>query len=183
MSKGKFSIVGESFGGCIAGIFACQYPDNLLSIGLFCPSGIRHEHLEKIIQEFVASGVSILLPKTIGDMELARKMLTHKEIPLVPKFLQSGFLRLKLEKEETFRKCKSFIFPIKFFNANSFYKHHKAHNCPIYKNYLRGSILLKVVWIFYTATVSSYETFLKENLLHENLKITYKNINNVYFNL
>lgn len=108
MSKRKFHFVGHSMGGCIAGMYACQNPDDLLSVNFFAPYGVSHPMIEQILDTFMSRGTSILLPQTMKDMKVGLKTVSYKEIPL-PDILKRGWLHSRLEKDGFYRK-REFIF-------------------------------------------------------------------------
>ena len=105
MSDQKFHLMGQSLGGYISGMYACRYPDDLKSVGLFCPSGVIHKALSESIEKAKSTGSSpVLLPTNMEEMKISMESFTYKRAPYIPDILQRGMLHLKLEKQGFFLK-------------------------------------------------------------------------------
>lgn len=50
----RFHVAGNSMGGLIAGLYAAEYPDEVLSLGLFDPGGVRNREGSTIEREWKA---------------------------------------------------------------------------------------------------------------------------------
>lgn len=96
-------------GGCISGIYACWYPDDLLSVSLFCPFGVPNKITEEAISNYKSTGTLHLLPQNMEELQLMLDVLTHKKVPL-PDLVKHGLLHMRLEKDGFYKKCMYVIF-------------------------------------------------------------------------
>lgn len=71
MGLKKYHIVGNSMGGCIAGVYAAEYPGEVLSLGLFAPAGIKNE----VETDFIADLGKGRNPLLLGSEEDFDRML------------------------------------------------------------------------------------------------------------
>jgi pimeloyl-ACP methyl ester carboxylesterase len=51
----KFHIAGNSMGGLISGLYAASYPEDVLTLGLFDPGGVKDREESGIAREFAAN--------------------------------------------------------------------------------------------------------------------------------
>lgn len=78
----KFHVAGNSMGGLIAGIYAADYPDRVLSLGLFNTAGVADREQSGLMAE-LARGVNPLLVEKTEDFDrlLAFMFFTPPAIP------------------------------------------------------------------------------------------------------
>jgi abhydrolase domain-containing protein 6 len=78
----KFHIAGNSMGGLISGLYAASYPDDVLTLGLFDPGGVKDREESGIAREFSANR-NPLVAKTTEEYD---RMLAFMFVdpPLIP---------------------------------------------------------------------------------------------------
>lgn len=93
----KFHLAGNSMGGLIAGIYAADYPDEILSLSLIDPGGVMDREPSSIALE-VEKGNNPLVPAQPSDFDILLKFVFVKP-PFVP-----GTVKLYLGEQAAARK-------------------------------------------------------------------------------
>jgi len=93
----KFHLAGNSMGGLIAGIYAADHPDEILSLGLIDPGGVMDREPSPIALE-VAKGNNPLVPTQPSDFDVLLKFVFVKP-PFIP-----GIVKLYLGEQAAARK-------------------------------------------------------------------------------
>ncbi|XP_063797617.1 monoacylglycerol lipase ABHD6 [Pseudophryne corroboree] len=83
LNKNPFHLVGTSMGGCVAGVYAAQYPSDICSLSLICPAGLQYpteskflKHL-KDLEESGDDQKIPLIPSTAEEMEQMLKLCSY----------------------------------------------------------------------------------------------------------
>lgn len=95
-------------GGHIAGMYAVEHPENLLSVVLGCPHGILFKKQQEMIDEAIRTQEFSLLPQTKKAVAEMFATLSYKKMEL-PDIILSGILQLRLERNEFYRK-RTYVF-------------------------------------------------------------------------
>ena len=95
--------MGASMGGHIAGMYAITYPDDLRSVILMSPHGIKNKHEEVFIKKLLEKGELVLVPDTKDDFYEMQKVLFNKDIR-IPELIVLGALQMNREKFEIFKR-------------------------------------------------------------------------------
>ncbi len=83
----KFHIAGNSMGGVISGLYAANYPDDVLSLGLLNPGGIIDREPSGLSRS-LASGVNPLVIEKPADFDRMVDFLFARP-PVIPSFAKS----------------------------------------------------------------------------------------------
>lgn len=83
----KYHIVGNSMGGCIAGVYGAEYPSEVLSIGLFAPAGIKPIVENELVKE-LKNGRNPLLVSTNEEYDHLLDLCFEKQ-PYIPGSVKS----------------------------------------------------------------------------------------------
>ncbi|EPG75604.1 alpha/beta hydrolase family protein [Leptospira fainei serovar Hurstbridge str. BUT 6] len=94
----KFHIVGNSMGGCISGVFAAKYPEKILSLGLFAPSGIDSPEKSELSKN-MEKGKNNLIVSNADEFEELMKFLFVTP-PKVPSILKGYFAERAIKNAE-----------------------------------------------------------------------------------
>lgn len=78
----QFHLVGHSMGGHLAALYAHKYPEQLLSLALFCNSGVVAPD-ESDMWRALANGSNPLIPESLEDFDALLAFASHKQ-PFVP---------------------------------------------------------------------------------------------------
>ena len=90
-------------GGHIAGMYSITHPDDLRSVILMCPHGIKNKHEEAVFEKWMEKGECVLLPDTRDTFCEMLKVLCNKDIRL-PELIILGVLQMRREKFEIFKQ-------------------------------------------------------------------------------
>lgn len=85
----KFHIVGNSMGGCISGVYASKYPEKVLSLGLFAPSGIDSPEKSELTKN-LEKGKNNLVVNSPEEFEELMKFIFVNPPP-IPSFVAAYF--------------------------------------------------------------------------------------------
>ncbi|KAG8539422.1 hypothetical protein GDO81_020933, partial [Engystomops pustulosus] len=83
LNKKPFHLIGTSMGGCVAGVYASQYPSDISSLTLICPAGLQYPEDSKFLKrlrEIQESGNDQkipLIPSTAEEMEQMLKLCSY----------------------------------------------------------------------------------------------------------
>ncbi|XP_057312779.1 monoacylglycerol lipase ABHD6-like [Hydractinia symbiolongicarpus] len=103
ISKSKFHMVGVSLGGHLSGVYASQYPEDLISLSLYCPSGVSFEKGMQMKEEAELTGTFILLPQNEEEIRQMFDFITHKKLKIPDVFI-SATLQIRLQRNDFYRK-------------------------------------------------------------------------------
>lgn len=92
----KFHLVGTSMGGHIVGLYASLHPEDILSLSLWCPAGIKTEARTQLQIEWEDNKRILLMPTTKDEVAEMFQSLFHKKIQL-PFFFLNGVLHSRQE--------------------------------------------------------------------------------------
>ena len=87
----KYHIVGNSMGGNIAGLYAIEYPEEVLSLGLFNAAGVKSPNPSKL-SEKLAQGVNPLIVNNEEEFDSLMKF-SFVNPPYIPGFFKSEVMR------------------------------------------------------------------------------------------
>ena len=102
----RFHIGGTSMGGAIAGIFAAEYPEKVLSAWLLCPAGILSSHTSAFCDKLRQNRVdgNLLLSHTVEDMRDVFTHLFHRP-PYVPEGVFRAWAKEKAQRMPVQRRA------------------------------------------------------------------------------
>ncbi|XP_057312781.1 monoacylglycerol lipase ABHD6-like [Hydractinia symbiolongicarpus] len=103
ISKSKFHIVGTSLGGHFSGVYASQYPEDLISLSFYCPSGVSFEKETQMKDEAERTGSFILLPQNMEEIHQMFDFITYQKVN-IPNIYMSGLLQMRLEQNHFLRR-------------------------------------------------------------------------------
>ncbi len=101
----KFHLAGNSMGGMIACEYAAQYPEKVLSLGLFAPGGIFPPHKNELMK-LLEKGENPLVVKTPEDFDRIMSLLFVSPPPFpapVKKFLADRAMANAAFNEKVFK--------------------------------------------------------------------------------
>lgn len=87
----KYHIVGNSMGGSIAGIYTTEYPDEVLTLGLFNSAGVKSPNPSKL-SEKLAQGKNPLIVSNEEEFDGLMKF-SFVNPPYIPGFFKSEVMR------------------------------------------------------------------------------------------
>jgi abhydrolase domain-containing protein 6 len=93
ISVNRFHLVGSSMGGYIAGFYASEYPEKVLSLALFNPGGVSSLVPSDMWRRYAERGEIALLYKTKQGFEDLLTLLFYR-VPLVPGAFKTYFAEL-----------------------------------------------------------------------------------------
>lgn len=105
LDKKKFHLLGTSMGGEIVGLYAAEYPEQLLSLTMVCPLGISFGKQQAMIDDALETDTFILLPQTKDELKVMFDRVLCKP-PKIPGIFLSGILQLRLERHDYYKKRK-----------------------------------------------------------------------------
>lgn len=82
----QFHLVGNSMGGYIGAYYAAQYPDQVLTLGLFDAAGVEAPNQTRFMKELFA-GNNLMLPKDRDDFQRVLH-LVMQDPPYIPSFVR-----------------------------------------------------------------------------------------------
>jgi abhydrolase domain-containing protein 6 len=85
----RFHLAGNSMGGNLSGAYAAMFTDQVLSMGLLAPSGVRFPELTPL-QEGIARGENMLLVESVADFERILGLNFVKQ-PFIPRPVKRYF--------------------------------------------------------------------------------------------
>ncbi|TGJ98513.1 alpha/beta hydrolase [Leptospira langatensis] len=85
----KFHIVGNSMGGAISGVYAATYPEKVISLGLFAPSGVNSPEKSELAKN-LEKGKNNLVTNSPEEFQEMINFVFVKP-PSIPSFLVSYF--------------------------------------------------------------------------------------------
>ena len=112
--------MGESMGGHIAGMYSITHPDDLRSVILMCPHGIKNKHEETLFEKWLETGKFVLLPDTRDTFHEMLKVLCNKDIRL-PELIIRGILQMRKKKFEIFKQGELFYYYLLVFSYLIYY--------------------------------------------------------------
>ena len=74
----KFHIAGNSMGGTISGEYAVNYPDRLLSLGLFDTGGVLSNEMSEFVSILMSEGKNILIAKNREEYDKVLEFVFFK---------------------------------------------------------------------------------------------------------
>jgi abhydrolase domain-containing protein 6 len=114
----KFHIAGNSMGGTISGEYAVNYPDRLLSLGLFDTGGVLSNEMSEFISILLLEGKNILIAKNREEYDKVLEFVFFK-IPSWPQERMDGAFERSIAdpelKEKIFEDITSgYQIPLQF---------------------------------------------------------------------
>lgn len=110
----KFHIVGNSMGGAISGVYAATYPQKILSLGLFAPSGVNSPEKSELSKNLEKGKNNLVATNAEEFQELMRFIFVTP--PPIPPFLTSYFAERAVKNSEfnqyIFKQIRSTGFPL-----------------------------------------------------------------------
>jgi abhydrolase domain-containing protein 6 len=94
----QFNLVGNSMGGYIGAYYAAQYPQEVLSLGLFDSAGVNAPTQTQFMKDLYA-GKNQMLPQDRDDYKRVLK-LVMEDPPYIPGFILNGLADKALEHRE-----------------------------------------------------------------------------------
>ncbi|XP_077370042.1 monoacylglycerol lipase ABHD6b [Festucalex cinctus] len=94
LNRKPFHVVGTSMGGNVAGVYAATYPNDICSITLICPDGLKQPHESKFdnhLQDLERSNYTLnipLIPTTPEEMEDMFRLCSHVRFKIPQQILQ-----------------------------------------------------------------------------------------------
>ncbi|XP_065183846.1 monoacylglycerol lipase ABHD6-like isoform X2 [Sycon ciliatum] len=76
-----FHVVGSSWGGHVAGVYASKYPDRLHSLTLMCPSGLEPKNITRFVRALM-EGRNYLLPVDSEEFAEFLSCVFYRQPPL-----------------------------------------------------------------------------------------------------
>jgi abhydrolase domain-containing protein 6 len=105
----KYHIAGNSMGGQIAGIYATEYPEEVLSLGLFDAAGVNSRNPSKL-SEKLAQGKNPLIVSNEEEFDYLMKF-SFVNPPYIPGFFKTDIMRKsaanKKYNEKVFSEIRS----------------------------------------------------------------------------
>ncbi|TGL58329.1 alpha/beta fold hydrolase [Leptospira sarikeiensis] len=114
----KFHIVGNSMGGGISGLYAAAYPDKVLSLGLFAPSGVNSPEKSELSKNLEKGKNNLVATNAEEFQELMKFIFVTPPPPPppIPSFLASYFAERAVKNSEfnayIFKQIRSTGFPL-----------------------------------------------------------------------
>ncbi|XP_030633560.1 monoacylglycerol lipase ABHD6 [Chanos chanos] len=109
LNKKPFHIIGTSMGGCVAGVYAARYPEDLCSVTLVCPAGLEYPKESKFVQRLRVlekdndvMGIP-LIPSTTEEMEEMLKLCSFVRFKIPQQILQ-GLIDVRLPHNDFYRE-------------------------------------------------------------------------------
>ncbi len=97
----QFHIAGNSMGGYLAAVYSEEYPEQVLSLGLFNNAGINAPN-ESDMQRLVAKGKNPLIADTLADYDELLRFVAYKKI-FLPWPVRGVFARGAMKQAELHR--------------------------------------------------------------------------------
>jgi pimeloyl-ACP methyl ester carboxylesterase len=101
----KFHIVGNSMGGFISGKYAAKYPGEILSLGLFDPSGVKSSEESQFFVE-LKEGRNALIIESTADYDKLLNLIFVKP-PSIPGPVKSYLAQMAVENKGFLKKVFS----------------------------------------------------------------------------
>lgn len=104
----QFHLVGTSMGGNVAGVYASRYPQDLCSVSLVCPAGLKPVEDTDFVKrlremEHSQSEESIaLIPSTLPQLQEMLDLCCHKPLKL-PKQMMKGLLQNRVPNNDFYK--------------------------------------------------------------------------------
>lgn len=89
----SFHIAGNSMGGAISGAYAAQYPEQIKSLWLMDPAGVKSAQKSEFDLLFEQSGVNVMSVQTVDEFDRLLTWVYHKP-PVVPDYIKRGIIDL-----------------------------------------------------------------------------------------
>ncbi|XP_068111042.1 monoacylglycerol lipase ABHD6 [Hyperolius riggenbachi] len=109
LNKKPFHLVGTSMGGCVAGVYAAQYPKDIGSLTLICPAGLEYpsdskflKHLKELKESGEPDPKIPLIPSTAEEMEKMLKLCSYVRFKIPQQVLQ-GLVDVRIPHNEFYR--------------------------------------------------------------------------------
>ena len=99
----KFHLVGNSMGGYIGAYYAAQYPDSVITLGLFDPAGVTAPTQTQFIKDLYEGKTNQMLPTDREDFRRVLK-LVMEDPPYIPGFAIDVLADKALKHREFNRK-------------------------------------------------------------------------------
>lgn len=118
-----FYLIGCSFGGAVAGLFAYHYPELIHKLGLLCPA-IKTPQETETYKQLINGNYEILIPKNGKQFVRMISLLANKRQPYPERIMQS-FVNLNFtpERQDNLRKLLESMVIDEFQNFDkNFYK-------------------------------------------------------------
>ncbi|XP_040215147.1 monoacylglycerol lipase ABHD6 [Rana temporaria] len=109
LNKRPFHLVGTSMGGCVAGVYAAQNPEDICSLTLICPAGLQYPTESKFVKQLQGLAESgeenpriPLVPSTAEEMGQMLKLCSHVRFKIPQQVLQ-GLVDVRIPHNEFYR--------------------------------------------------------------------------------
>lgn len=110
----KFHIIGNSMGGAISGVYAATYPQKILSLGLFAPSGVNNPEKSELSKNLEKGKNNLVATNAEEFQELMKFVFVTP--PPIPSFLASYFAEKAVKNSEfnkyIFKQIRSAGYPL-----------------------------------------------------------------------
>lgn len=98
----KYHIVGNSMGGCIAGVYSAEYPSEIRSVGLFAPAGVMSPVENNLVRE-LKKGRNPLLISSYEDYDHLLELCFEKQ-PYIPGSVKKYLADIAIRNRDFNRK-------------------------------------------------------------------------------
>ena len=92
-------------GGCIVGVTAAIYPQNLLSLTMICPIGINAPQKSKIFEIYEKEQRVVMLPNTDDEFIDMIGLLVHKPVKF-PRIIVTGVMQARKQAQSFYENSK-----------------------------------------------------------------------------
>ncbi|NXA56535.1 ABHD6 lipase, partial [Nothocercus julius] len=109
LNRRPFHLVGTSMGGNVAGVYAAQYPEEICSLTLICPAGLRNSTDTNFIKQLKESDHIDridripLIPSTPEEMADMLKLCSYVRFK-VPQQILQGLVDVRIPHNDFYRK-------------------------------------------------------------------------------
>ncbi|XP_069823079.1 monoacylglycerol lipase ABHD6 isoform X3 [Dendropsophus ebraccatus] len=109
LNKKPFHLVGTSMGGCVAGVYASQYPSDISSLTLICPAGLEYPNDSTFLKQLKDINESgnhekiPLIPTSAEEMEKMLKLCSYVRFKIPQQVLQ-GLVDVRIPHNDFYRK-------------------------------------------------------------------------------
>jgi len=99
----RFHLAGSSMGGYIAGFYASEYPEKVITLALFNPAGVNSPIQSDLWRGYAEKGENALVYRTKAGFEVLLRLLFYR-VPPVPNTFKTYFAELGASNYAFYRK-------------------------------------------------------------------------------
>jgi len=99
----RFHLAGSSMGGYIAGFYASEYPEKVITFALFNPAGVNSPIQSDLWRGYAEKGENALVYRTKAGFEVLLRLLFYR-VPPVPGTFKTYFAELGASNYAFYRK-------------------------------------------------------------------------------